>query len=148
MQISKYLTLVDVEYSTTAIRKGINNKLPLEYLDSAKYTAELYDVIYEKFNGNIRKTSFYRCVKLNKIIGGSGTSQHCFAEAIDIEGINGITNKEIFEFCRTLDFDQLINEFQNEDGEPAWVHISRRKKNRRQVLKAIKKGKETIYLPS
>lgn len=148
MQISKYITLDKVEYSTTAIRKGISNKLPSEYIENAKYVAELYDTIYDHFNGNIRFNSFYRCIKLNKAIGGSGTSQHCLAEAIDIEGINGVKNRDIFDFCKTLDFDQLIDEFQDSNGEPNWVHISRRKgRNRKQVLKAIKNKKETIYLP-
>ena len=83
-QISKYLNIDDVERSTTAIRKGINNTLPVEFLNNAKYVAELYDIIYTKFNGNVRINSFYRCVKLNKAICGSGTSQHFTAYAFDV----------------------------------------------------------------
>lgn len=147
MQISTHVTLADVEKSNTAIRKGIKNKLPEQYLENAKHVAKLYDQIYEHFMGDVYINSFYRSEALNKTIGGSKSSQHCFAQAIDIEGKNGVTNKQIFDYCKTLDFDQLINEFQEANGEPQWVHISRvLKGNRGQVLKAVKKSGKTVYL--
>lgn len=147
MQISKYLTLEDAERSTTAKRKGINNRLPPELLPYAKLTAALYDQIYDHFNGNVYINSFYRSEALNKAIGGSKTSQHCFAQAIDVEGKNGVTNAMVLEYAKTLNFDQIINEFQDAKGEPAWVHISVRESgNRKQLLKAVKVGGKTKYL--
>lgn len=146
MQISKYLTLTDVERSTTATRKGIKNNLPEILIQNAKRVAELYDQIYDHFNGNVYINSFYRSEALNKAIGGASSSQHTRAQAIDIEGKNGVTNLQVLEFAKTLDFDQIINEFQNAKGEPSWVHISRAVANRRQVLKAVKQGKKTVYI--
>ena len=146
MQISKYLTLADVEKSTTATRKGIKNNLPEILIQNAKRVAELYDQIYDHFNGNVYINSFYRSEALNKAIGGASSSQHTRAQAIDIEGKNGVTNLQVLEFAKTLDFDQIINEFQNAKGEPSWVHISRAVANRRQVLKAVKQGKKTVYI--
>lgn len=146
MQISKYLTIADVERSTTAIRRGIKNNLPEILIPNAKRIAELYDAIYDHFNGNVYINSFYRSEALNKAIGGASSSQHTRAQAIDIEGKNGVTNLQVLEFAKTLDFDQIINEFQNEKGEPSWVHISRAVVNRRQVLKAVKVGGKTKYI--
>lgn len=146
MQISKYLTLTDVERSTTATRKGIKNNLPEILIQNAKRVAELYDQIYDHFNGNVYINSFYRSEALNKAIGGASSSQHTRAQAIDIEGKNGVTNLQVLEFAKTLDFDQIINEFQDAKGEPSWVHISRAVANRRQVLKAVKQGKKTVYI--
>lgn len=141
-KISKYLTIKDVERSSVATRFGLDNTLPSALYDNARYVGELYDKVYEHFKGNIIASSFYRGEVVNTKVGGSKTSQHQKAEAIDIEGINGVSNKEIFDFCRTLDFDQLIDEFHLD-----WVHISRSKKgNRKQVLKAIKDSKNrTVY---
>lgn len=146
MQISKYLTLADVEKSPTATRKGIKNNLPEIFIQNAKRVAELYDQIYDHFNGNVYINSFYRSEALNKAIGGASSSQHTRAQAIDIEGKNGVTNLQVLEFAKTLDFDQIINEFQDAKGEPSWVHISRAVANRRQVLKAVKDGKKTVYI--
>ena len=146
MQISKYLTLTDVERSTTATRKGIKNNLPEILIQNAKRVAELYDQIYDHFDGNVYINSFYRSEALNKAIGGASSSQHTRSQAIDIEGKNGVTNSQVLEFAKTLDFDQIINEFQNAKGEPSWVHISRAVANRRQVLKAVKQGKKTVYI--
>ena len=147
MQLSKYLTLQDAEKSNVAKRLGINNSLPLEYLENAKKIASLYDDVYEHFNSNVRITSFYRSKKLNTVIGGSPTSSHCFGEAIDIEGINGVKNSDILAYCRTLPlFDQIINEYP-EGIEPNWVHVSVRvnKSNRKQVLRVDKINKKSIY---
>jgi len=146
MQISKYLTLADIEKSTTATRKGIKNNLPEILIQNAKRVAELYDQIYDHFNGNVYINSFYRSEALNKAIGGASSSQHTRAQAIDIEGKNGVTNLQVLEFAKTLDFDQIINEFQDAKGEPSWVHISRAVANRRQVLKAVKVGGKTKYI--
>lgn len=148
MQISKYITLADVEKSNTAIRRGIDNKLPHILLQNAKRVAELYDQIYDNFNGNVYINSFFRSEALNKAIGGASSSQHTRARAIDIEGKNGVTNLQILEFAKTLDFDQIINEFQDENGEPAWIHISRAVVNRKQILKAVKVGGKTRYVAS
>lgn len=126
MQISKYLTLSDVEKSNTAIRKKISNALPAELVENAKYVAELYDIIYDHFKGNVYVNSFYRSPALNKAVGGSKTSLHMQGQAIDIEGKNGVTNLQVLEFCKTLDFDELINEYPK-NGQPSWVHIGRRK---------------------
>lgn len=74
---------------------------------------------------------------VSKAVGGSATSDHPKGLALDLQGTNGTTNKEIFDWAKeNLDFDQLIWEYGTKE-EPAWVHISYRGKgkNRKQVLR-------------
>ena len=89
--------------------------------------------------------SMFRSQKVNGLIGGSQTSQHCKGEAIDIK-LPG-QNKSLFEIIRNqLPFDQLIWEF-GTDKEPAWVHVSYKATgNRKQVLKAIRVNGKPKYI--
>ena len=66
--------------------------------------------------------SGFRCVKLNNAVGGSLTSQHLYAEAIDIK-VAGKTSKEVFQILSSSDlkYDQLILE---KAGNAQWVHVS------------------------
>lgn len=66
--------------------------------------------------------SGFRCVKLNNAVGGSLTSQHLYAEAIDIR-VNGKSCKEVFQMIAASDlkYDQLILE---KSGNAQWVHVS------------------------
>lgn len=66
--------------------------------------------------------SGYRCVKLNNYLKGSLTSQHLYAEAIDIR-VSGKTSEELFRIIAASDlkYDQLILE---KVGNAQWVHVS------------------------
>ena len=153
MQISKHLSLAEVTRSETAKRKGVSNMPTPEHLENFKLLAEkVFEPIREHFKVPIHLSSGYRSKELNKAIGGSLTSQHCSGEAIDIDmdgSASGVTNKQVFDFIKQhLAFDQLIWEF-GTSANPDWVHVSYEStgKQRKQVLKAIKQGKKTIYVP-
>jgi zinc D-Ala-D-Ala carboxypeptidase len=153
MQISKHLTLAEVSRSETAKRKGINNTPSGEHLANFKLLAEnIFEPIREHFGVPINISSGYRSKELNTAIGGSLTSQHCQGEAIDIDmdgSTNGVTNKMVFDFIKdNLNFDQLIYEF-GTDKNPDWVHVSYESsgKQRKQILKAVKSGGKTSYVP-
>lgn len=66
--------------------------------------------------------SGFRCVKLNNYVGGTLTSQHLYAEAIDIR-VSGKSAKEVFQIIASSDlkYDQIILE---KVGTAQWVHIS------------------------
>ncbi len=151
MQISKHLSLAEVSRSETAKRKGINNTPSGEHLENFKKLAEnVFEPIREHFGVPIHISSGYRSKALNTTIGGSLTSQHCTGEAIDID-MDGtsITNAQIFNFIKdNLNFDQMIWEF-GTDKNPDWVHVSYEStgKQRKQILKAVKAGGKTSYLP-
>ena len=151
MQLSENLSLAEVMRSETAKRKGVSNMPTPEHIENFKKLAEnIFQPIRKHFGKPIHISSGYRSADLNKAIGGASSSQHCTGEAIDID-MDGtaITNAEIFNYIKNnLSFDQLIWEF-GTDKNPDWVHVSYEStgKQRKQILKAIKQGGKTSYVP-
>ena len=151
MQLSKNLTLAEVMRSETAKRKGISNMPTPEHIENFKLLAEkVFQPIREHFGKPIIISSGYRSKALNTAIGGALSSQHCSGEAIDID-MDGtdITNAQVFNYIKdNLEFDQLIWEF-GTDTNPDWVHVSYEStgKQRKQILRAVKKGGATSYKP-
>jgi hypothetical protein len=136
MQISKHLTLTELTRSQTATRLGINNTAPMHVIENLKLVAEkVFEPIRTHFKKPIRISSGYRSIALNTAIGGSKNSQHVNGQALDMQGMNGLTNAQIFNYVKdNLEFDQLIWEFGTKT-EPAWVHVSfSRIRNRKQIL--------------
>jgi zinc D-Ala-D-Ala carboxypeptidase len=153
MQLSEHLSLAEVTRSETAKRRGISN-MPIEaHIANFKLLAEkVFEPIRNHFGKPIHISSGYRSAALNKAIGGAASSQHCSGEAIDIDmdgHAGGVTNKMVFDYIKdNLEFDQLIWEF-GTDANPDWVHVSYEStgKQRKQILKAVKKGGATSYVP-
>lgn len=151
MQLSTHLALAEVMRSETAKRKGISNMPTPEHIENFKKLAEnVFEPIRAHFGKPIRLSSGYRSAALNKAVGGASSSQHCKGEAIDID-MDGtdIKNAEIFNFIKdNVNFDQLIWEF-GTDTNPDWVHVSYNSDGaqRKQILKAVKSGGGTKYLP-
>lgn len=151
MQLSKNLSLAEVTRSETAKRRGISNMPTDAHIANFKLLAEkVFQPIRDHFGVPIHISSGYRSAALNKAIGGAASSQHCSGEAIDID-MDGtsVTNAQIFNYIKdNLEFDQLIWEF-GTDTNPDWVHVSYEStgKQRKQMLKAVKSGGATKYLP-
>ena len=147
MNLSKNLTLEEAITSQSALRLKIDNTPTPEVLVRMELISkEVFQKVREHFNKPIRVSSFYRCPKLNKAIGGSKTSQHMTGEAIDIQGTNGLSNSEIFEYIKNnLEFDQLIWEY-GTTSNPAWGHVSyvskERGRNRKRVFSIGVKNKK------
>lgn len=148
MIITKNLTLEELIHSDTAKAKGIDNSPTNEHLRNLIEIANnIFQPLRDGIGKPIRISSGYRSEKLNKAVGGSKTSQHNKGQALDLVATTGFTNKDIFDYIKKhLEFDQMIWEFGN-DKNPDWVHVSYNKgKNRKQVLKAIKKDGKTVYI--
>ena len=153
MQLSKNLTLAEVIRSETAKRRGISNMPTPEHIENFKKLAEnVFQPIREHFGVPIHISSGYRSKALNTAIKGSLSSQHCQGEAIDIDmdgSASGVTNAQVFNYIKdNLNFDQMIWEF-GTDKNPDWVHVSYEStgKQRKQILKAVKSGGKTSYVP-
>jgi hypothetical protein len=151
MQLSKNLTLAEMVRSESAKRAGINNNPTKPHLDNmVKLANNIFQPIRDNFKRPIHISSGYRSKALNDSIKGtSKTSQHSLGEAIDID-MDGteITNASVFNYIKdNLNFDQLIWEF-GTDENPSWVHVSHKSsgKQRKQVLKAIKRNGKTSYI--
>jgi len=149
MSISKHISYKEGVYSRTALRRGIKNNPNAEQMENMITIAEeVFEPLRVWVGGPIKINSFFRSPELNKAIGGSGKSQHCHGQAIDLDDTFGkATNAEMYEFIKqNLDFDQIIWEF-GDDENPDWVHVSyvSPDQNRKRCLKAYKKSGKTNY---
>ncbi len=150
MKLSAHFALAEFTRSESAKRHGVSNEPTPEHLKNLITLCEkVLEPIRIKF-GPINISSGYRSKILNHYIGGSLNSQHCEAKAcdIDMDGMGGASNTEIFNYIKdSLDFDQLIWEF-GDNNKPDWVHVSYNEgKNRKQMLKALKVNGKTVYAP-
>jgi hypothetical protein len=144
MQLTAHFNLAEFTRSESAKRHGVSNQPTPEHIQNIKTLCErVLEPIRMKF-GPLILSSGYRSKVLNHYIGGSLKSQHCEGKAadLDMDGVDGVTNKEIFEYIKNeLEFDQLINEFNY-----SWIHVSYNLgKNRKQVLDALKVNNKTVY---
>ena len=92
--------------------------------------------------GAITVTSGFRNARVNAAVNGSRSSQHIKGEAADLQCKD---NAALFQFIKTLEFDQLIWEFGDKE-QPDWVHVSFAKKNRKEVLRAKRVNGVTKYV--
>jgi len=148
--ISKHISYKEAVYSRTAQRLDIYNHPDNVQKDNMLLIAkEVFEPLRKWVKGPIKINSFFRSPDLNKAIGGSGKSQHCQGQAIDLDDTFGkATNAEMFNYIKeNLDFDQMIWEFGSEDN-PDWVHVSyvSEEENRNRCLKAYKKNNKTKYM--
>ena len=147
--ISEHISYKEGVYSTTAMRRGIDNTPNDEQLTNMELVAnEVFEPLRTYVGGPIKINSFFRCPELNKAIGGSSKSQHCQGQAIDLDDTFGrATNSEMYHFIKEhLDFDQLIWEF-GDDNNPNWIHVSyiSEDNNRNRCLRAYKYNGKTKY---
>ena len=149
MSISKHISYKEGVYSRTATRLGIKNNPNAEQMKNMIAIAkEVFEPLRAYVGGPIKINSFFRSPELNKAIGGSTKSQHCYGQAIDLDDTFGrCTNAEMFEFIKNnLNFDQIIWEFGDETN-PDWVHVSyvSPDQNRNRCLQAYKENGKTNY---
>lgn len=145
MNLSKHVTRSEFERSETAINRGIDNSMNEFEIERAKLVCEnCFEPIREHLGQPIKINSGFRSGALNRAIGGATTSQHSLGEAIDLD----LHDRGLFEWIiDNVEFDQLI--FEGGTTEKAdWFHISYRKgRNRKQVLRMVKKGGKSTYIP-
>ncbi len=148
MQLSTNFSLDELTRSDEATRLCIDNTPSLRVIDSLQ---ALVDNVLQPMRdrlGAVSVSSGYRSPALNKAIGGSATSDHCFGYAADIQ-INGLDNRELAGWIKGgSSFTQLILEFY-EDGKPSsgWVHISYNPADlKNECLRAVKQAGKTVYI--
>ncbi len=147
-KISENISYKEAVRSETAKRLGISNKPKKEHIENMELIAEkIFQPLREWVDHPIRINSFFRSEELNLRIGGAISSAHKEGLAIDITSLGEKTNLEMFHYIKDhLDYDILINEYPNDDGEPKWIHVSwNKKKNRKQVLEIKRKGRYYTY---
>ena len=147
--ISKHISDKEGVYSTTAMRRDIDNTPGEKELSNMKLLAEkIFEPLRKWVGGPIRINSFYRSPELNTAIGGSSKSQHCKGQAMDIDDTScHKTNAEMFKFINDeLEFDQMIWEF-GDNKNPSWVHVSyvSEDENTNRCLLAYKENGKSKY---
>ena len=146
MKLSANFSLA--ELTKTNVRQ-FDNTPSMQVIENLQVLVDnVLQPIRNKF-GQVTVTSGYRSPEVNKAIGGSATSDHCFGFAADFE-VAGVDNKELARWVAdNLKFKQLILEFYTK-GVPdsGWVHVSYDKTNLTQkVMTATKVGGRTVYSP-
>lgn len=135
--LSPHFTLDEAIKSQVASRHGIDNMPPAEAIAAMRKVAEnILEPIRARYGRPITPSSWYRCLKLNRILGSRDTSQHVLGEAVDFE-VPGVDNLEVAQWIvGNLSFDQLILEFYDGvDPNSGWIHCSYRYPCRGEVLR-------------
>ena len=168
MQLTPHFTLEEFEYSSTALARGIDNRIPnrpsatirspgssaangLGSEEEAKSSPilaniqNLCEVVLEPLRQQVNEpviiSSGYRCPQLNRAVGGSPTSQHMTGEACDIHHSDPQKLRDWFAILQRGEFDQLIWERSSPRSTHYWIHVSckrDRSQNRRQVFQLVK----------
>ena len=148
-QLSAHFSLAEMLASQTATRRGYAEQFqpePVIISNLQALVANILEPLRVSLGVPIRVSSGYRCPRLNRAIGGARSSQHIQGHAADITA-PGVPNAELLSriVALGLPFDQLIAEFPDEQGQPAWIHISYSPRHRRQQLTALRIGSKTYY---
>lgn len=140
---TKNFKITELEHSDTAQKYKIDNRIPDELESNARRLLEFVQDIRDKWGSGIWITSGYRCLLLNKAVGGSKTSAHTLCNAVDMYPVNDDFNgfkKFITDYLKDKNFDQCIIE-QNKDKNgkvtSQWIHLglyNNSGKQRRQIF--------------
>jgi hypothetical protein len=143
MKLSENFTLQELSKTSTGLENTPNKK----QTDSLRQLAINVLQPARDALGPIKVTSAYRSQAVNAKVGGVSTSQHTKGEAADLIMSGG--QKKLLEWIiANVEFDQIISEFPDANGNPQWVHVSYKEgANRNQKLKAIKSNGKTKYVP-
>lgn len=135
---TKNFKISELEYSDTARKYKIDNRIPDELESNAKRLLEFIQDIRDKWGSGIRITSGFRGEILNKLVGGSKTSAHRKCNAVDMYPVNNKFEefkKFIIDYLKDKNFDQCILE---KSGNSQWIHLglyNNSEKQRRQIFK-------------
>lgn len=131
MNLSPHFSLEEYIASDTAMRLGIDNRLPDSLMEEARRTCEMMERIRARLSRLVGQpvpiviTSGYRCPQLNRAIGSTDTSDHVRAMAVDFKAGRFGTAYQVAQLLAPivgeLEIGQLIHEF------GSWVHVSTRR---------------------
>lgn len=143
MNLSKDFTLEELIRTST----GLDNTPSEEEIENLRSLCVNVLQPARDALGPIKITSGFRAPAVNAKVGGASSSQHVKGQAVDLM-MSGGQKKLLDWIIANVEFDQIISEFPDKNGNPAWVHVSFAEgKNRMQKLKAIKSGGKTKYVP-
>ena len=142
-------TLEEMMDSQTADQLDIDNTPTPEHIENAKLVCEfVLEPVRAYVGKGFAPNSFYRCMTLNRIVGGSNNSQHQYGQAVDFKIIGWDTYELACWIRDNLEYDHLILE-NYKGGSTGWIHCSfikktDTKKNRQKV--STKRKGSRVYL--
>ena len=151
IQLSTHFTLFELCRSSTAARKGINNIAtdPKHIHNLELLCINILEPIRYMIKKPFAPTSGYRTKELNDYIGGAKNSQHMVGEAVDLDAISGVSNKDLFHIIERMlsgCYDQLIMELPGSNPWDGWIHVSHRQRDNR-GQKLLWDGKSYSIIP-
>ncbi|WLT40567.1 D-Ala-D-Ala carboxypeptidase family metallohydrolase (plasmid) [Synechocystis sp. B12] len=141
MQLAKNFTLKEMLVSQTASRNGFSEQWQpsLDVISNlTKLAQNALQPIRDQF-GIINITSGYRCLRVNRAIGSSDSSDHVRGYAADFVSptLSELTLAKWTQ--KNINYDQLILEF-GTLRNPSWLHLSVNPRMRNQILHIGKSG--------
>lgn len=124
--MTQHFSLAEFTASARATALGIDNTLPLDLMPNATRTMEMLERIRSTLGAPVLLTSGYRCLELNRAVGGANGSDHVLALAADwtspMFGSPLDACRLLAPLARMLGIGQLIYECPKRDRQ--WVHTS------------------------
>lgn len=139
MRFTPHFSLAEMEASQVALRRGIDNRATADArANLQRLCVDILQPLRDEV-GPIVVTSGYRCLALNRAIGGAERSQHMSGQAADII-VPGWTPMDVAAEIRNMNlpFDQLIH-------EGTWTHVSWSPSPRGNILTARFAGGAVSY---
>ena len=137
MYITKNFTKEEMVASATAKRLKIDNT-PDKDSEAKLYILclEVLQPLRDALGKPIKVSSGYRCLALNKAVGGVPSSQHLKGEAADLNNGSISENKKLFNLAQKMIKEGKITVGQLIDEKGyQWIHISLPdKKHNNQIL--------------
>lgn len=137
MNLTEHFTFEELTRTDIADLQAKNRKLAESLKGKIIRLAEWAEMLRAVLKVPLIVTSGYRCEKLNERVGGSATSQHTKAEAIDFrpQGIEAEAAFKMLAASNAVSFGQLI--WEKRGGRP-FLHIGMG--SRRQLLYSPRAG--------
>lgn len=139
IQLSPHFKLSEFTRSGTAAALGIDNTPTLTVVSNLQYLCEkVLEPLRAYANQPININSGYRCLELNKAVGGVSTSNHLSGYAADIRVPMKAVGYDWFEWMQKNIpvFDELIIERSTPSSQSFWIHVAIRQggNNRKKVI--------------
>ena len=142
MKLSDHFTLDELTFSQTAVRHNINNNPSSSVRNNLKTLADNLEKIRTLLGHPLRISSGFRCMELNRKIGGSVNSSHMDGLAADFTCEKFGKPIDVVKALHKsgIKVDQVI-------CEGTWVHVSFDPKMRQQFLTATFMNGKPSYKP-
>ena len=119
---SEFFTLAELTRSETAARHKINNTPPADIIKNLQYGVDMVlDPLRKLYGKPIKINSGFRCVQLNKLVGGVPNSWHQVGNAADIRISSAEEAKILFSNLQKLpSVDTVLFEHSK---TAQWLHV-------------------------